>query len=53
MKKDMDKITFENRREIQNIINALDVFLEDSPGEEESKDVERLRDLLDAMSMEW
>lgn len=53
MKKNMDKITFENRNEICNIITALDTFLEDHTGEETCRDVERLCGLLEVMAMEW
>ena len=52
MQRSVDKITFESRREIYNIINALDVFLEEHQ-EVEKQDIERLRDLLDVMEMEW
>lgn len=52
MQRSVDKITFESRREICNIINALDAFLEEHQ-KDENKDIERLRDLLDVMEMEW
>lgn len=53
MKKNMDKITFESRSEVYNIVNALDAFLENHTRATERKDAERLRDLLEVMAMEW
>ena len=53
MKKNMDKVTFESRNELYNIINALDAYIEEHPKAEERRDAKRLRDLLDAMAMEW
>ena len=44
----MDKIQFESRREIAEIMEAL----EESP-ESENEIVKELIDLLDAMSMSW
>ena len=49
MKKDMDKIIFESRREIDEVVNAL----EQIPEEKKSENVKRLVDLLDVMYMEW
>lgn len=49
----MDTITLENRSEIYDVINALETFLDEHPKAEERKSVERMRDLLDAMAMEW
>ena len=53
MKKSMDTIQFESRYELSDLISALETFLEEHPKAEEGKSVERLRDLLDAMCMEW
>jgi hypothetical protein len=56
MKKDMDKIIFESRLEIESVARALSAVLEGKtyrPSETEKQDVERLMDLLEVMHMEW
>ena len=53
MQKDMDTIQFESRREIEDIIYALDIFLEEHIDHHSAKEVKRLRDNLDVMEMEW
>ena len=53
MKRDMDTIQFESRRELEEIIIALDTFLEEHPNHDSSKTAELLRDKLDVMHMEW
>lgn len=50
---DMDKIKFQSRREIDETMAALDIFLNEHPKADEKKTVTRLRDLLDVMYMEW
>ena len=49
MKKEMDKIIFESRREIDEVVHAL----EQIPEEKKSESAKRLADLLDVMYMEW
>lgn len=53
MKKGMDTIQFESRRELEEIIIALNTFLEEHPNNHVSKTAETLRDQLDVMHMEW
>lgn len=53
MKKNMDKIIFESRYEIAEIINALEEWQDTHKKDEKSDTVKRMIDLLDVMSMEW
>lgn len=50
MKKDMDKIVFESRTEIDEVANALEKYVKEH-GENET--IKKLIDLLDAMYMSW
>lgn len=49
----MDKIQFEYRAEIQEIMKVIDKYVEQNPSEKENKTLERFFDLLDGMDMEW
>ena len=53
MKRDMDKIIFESRVEIDEVTDALTTFLKEHPNAKGRNTLERLSDLLDAMYMEW
>lgn len=53
MKKDMDKIQFESRAEIQELMKVVDNYVKQNPKEKENKSLERFFDLLDVMDMEW
>lgn len=53
MKKDMDKIQFESRTEVQEIIKVIDKYVKQNPKEKGNKTLERFFDLLDVMEMEW
>ena len=53
MKKDMDKIQFEYRAEIQELMKVIDKYVKENPSEKENKTLERFFDLLDVMDMEW
>ncbi len=53
MKKDMDKIQFEYRAEIQELMKVIDKYVKQNPSEKENKTLERFFDLLDVMDMEW
>lgn len=53
MKKIMDKIQFEDRREIDEVVSALNTFLEEHSNAKEKESTEKLSNLLDAMYMEW
>ena len=52
-KKDMDKIQFEYRAEIQELMKVIDKYVKQNPSEKENKTLERFFDLLDVMDMEW
>ena len=47
MQKDMDTIQFESRREIEEVMKALE------KEKEQNQTVKELYDLLDVMHMEW
>lgn len=53
MKKDMDKIVFESRYEIDEIIEALETFAKEHPNARQKETVKRMSNLLDVMYMEW
>jgi hypothetical protein len=53
MIKDMDKIQFENRTEIVELMKVIGKYLKQNPAEKQNKTVERFFDLLDVMLMEW
>lgn len=53
MRKDMDKIVFESRIEIDEICEALGTFLQEHPKAKNKDSAQKLSDLLDAMYMEW
>lgn len=53
MQKDMDKIQFESRYEIEEIMKVIDKYVKQNPSEKNNKTLERLFDLLDVMHMEW
>lgn len=50
MKLNMDTIQFDDRYEIQNIINALEEY---SETHKDNKDVQKLINLLDVMLISW
>lgn len=53
MKKDIDKIQFESRSEIQNVMDVINKYVEQNPKEKRNETIARLYDLLDVMHMEW
>ena len=53
MKKDMDCIQFESRREIEEIMQVIDKYVKQNPAEKNNKTLERFFNLLDVMHMEW
>lgn len=53
MKKDMDKIQFESRNEIQNVMDSINKYVEQNPKEKRNETLADLYDLLDVMYMEW
>lgn len=52
MKKQMDKIQFEYRAEIEDVMDAIKKYKKAYP-QETNETVERLFGLLDVMDMEW
>ena len=52
MKKDMDKIQFEYRYEVQELMKVIDKYVKQNPAEKENKTLERFFDLLDRVSEE-
>lgn len=53
MQKDMDKIIFESRNEIRELMRVIDQYVTQNPKEKENKTLERFFDLLDIMELEW
>lgn len=53
MEKDMDKIQFESRSEIENILEAISKYVKQNPKEKKNEDLKRFYSLLDLMDMEW
>ena len=53
MKLEMDTIVFESRREIEDVLSALEQFLDEHPDVSESVAVKQLADKLDVMHMNW
>lgn len=53
MTKDMDKIQFESRTELRELIKVVDTYVKQNPKEKENKTLKRFFDLLEGMDMEW
>lgn len=53
MKKDLDKIVFESRREIEEVLSALDEWQDSHKSDSKKETVRKLVNLLDVMHMEW
>lgn len=53
MKKDMDKIVFESRHEIEKTILALEIFLQEHPNHHSYDAVFELKNKLEIMHMDW
>ena len=53
MIKDMDKIQFENRVEIVDLMKVIDKYIKQNPLETQNKTAEKFFALLDVMLMEW
>lgn len=53
MRRELDKIQFEEREEIYELIRVIDKYVKQNPEEKENKILERFFDLLDVMDMEW
>lgn len=53
MKRDMDTIKFDERYEIEELMNVIAKYVKQNPSEKENKTLKRFYDLLDVMEMEW
>lgn len=53
MNKNMDTIQFENRTEIRDLMNVIDIYMKQNPADKKNKTLKRFFDLLDIMDMEW
>lgn len=49
----MNKIQFESRSEIIELMNVISKYVGQNPKEKKNKALERFYDLLDMMDMEW
>lgn len=53
MQKDMDKIQFESRVEIGELIAVLEEWQKEHPRDGKNENVQKMINLLDVMAMEW
>ena len=53
MKQDMDKIVFESRAEIGELLRVLERYVDAYPKEKDNEVVKKLYNLLDVMEMCW
>lgn len=53
MQRSLDKIQFEHRDEVQELMKMVDKYVKQNPSEKNNKTIERFFDLLDVMDMEW
>ena len=53
MKKEMDKIQFEYRYEVQELMKVIDKYVKQNPAEKENKTLERFFDLLASEHHFW
>lgn len=53
MKLNMDKIQFEHRYEIQELMKVIDKYVKQNPDEKNNKILEEFFNKLDAMDMSW
>lgn len=53
MKREMDKIQFEYRAEIEDVFSAMAIYLKEHPNAKEKKSIKVLMDKLEVMHMEW
>ena len=51
MKRDCDKIIFEDLEELECLLDVLDKYAEQNPEEKNNKVIKRFYDLLDVMEM--
>lgn len=53
MERELDKIQFESRREVREIIRVLEKYMETYPKENNNQAVKDLYNLLEVMDMTW
>lgn len=53
MKQDMDKIQFESRAEIGELIRVVEKYVDTYPKEKDNKTLKEFYNLLDVMEMGW
>ena len=53
MTREMDTITIESRREIEELMEMVAKYIEQNPKEKNNKTLQRFWDILDVMHMEW
>ena len=53
MKKNMDKIIFESRWEIEEVVSVLEEWQKSHKSDSKKETVRKLINLLDVMHMEW
>lgn len=53
MKKDMDKIQFESRREIEMIMEVIAKYITQNPEEKENTTLKEFYGQLEAMHLSW
>ena len=53
MTKTGDSIKFEYRSEVDEVENALEIYLKEHPTESNKETVKRMIDLLEVMYLEW
>ena len=53
MTREMDTITIESRREIEELMEMVSKYIEQNPKEKNNKTLQRFWDILDVMHMEW
>ena len=53
MKRERDRIQFEYRYEVQELMKVIDTYVKQNPKEKSNKTLEQFFDLLDVMDMEW
>lgn len=53
MKSEMDKIRFESKRELQDLMEVVVKYVDAYPKEKNNETLKRFYDLLDVMEMTW
>lgn len=53
MKQNMDKIQFEYRDELRELMKVIDRYVKQNPSEKQNKTLEQFFHLLDVMDMCW